>query len=559
MQEDPREDERLRAVALENARSILSARRRAEEELLAAKEALRESEQRFRAIFERAAVGIAISNLDGGLAEVNDKFVEILGYSPQELAGMTAYQISHPDDVASTREQVARLVAGEISEYSYEKRYVRKDGRVVWTLTSVGLLKDPQGRPRQFVGVIEDITARKQAQDGERAARAEAERMSELKDEFLATLSHELRTPLGAILGWAQVIAARPMEGEELLRAVQVIERNARAQTRLIEDLLDMSRITSGKVRLDVQPVEPAAFIEAALETVRPGADAKRIRLEHVLDPKAGPISGDPGRLQQVIWNLLSNAIKFTPAGGKVQVVLARVNSHIEISISDSGIGIRPEFLPHVFDRFRQADGSTTRRHGGLGLGLAIAKHLVELHGGSLKAHSPGESRGATFIVDLPLTAVHRAQPAPERAHPGSAAQAPPPAALPDLRGLIVLAVDDHPDARDLLKRVLEDAGARVLTAASVQEALALVQQEKPHVLVSDIGLPEADGYDLIRELRALGPGRGDIPAIALTAFARSEDRTKVLRAGFRMHVAKPVEPSELCVAVANVTGRTGT
>ena len=559
MQEDPREDERLRAVALENARSILSARRRAEEELLAAKEALRESEQRFRAIFERAAVGIAISNLDGGLAEVNDKFVEILGYSPQELAGMTAYQISHPDDVASTREQVARLVAGEISEYSYEKRYVRKDGRVVWTLTSVGLLKDPQGRPRQFVGVIEDITARKQAQDGERAARAEAERMSELKDEFLATLSHELRTPLGAILGWAQVIAARPMEGEELLRAVQVIERNARAQTRLIEDLLDMSRITSGKVRLDVQPVEPAAFIEAALETVRPGADAKRIRLEQVLDPKAGPISGDPGRLQQVIWNLLSNAIKFTPAGGKVQVVLARVNSHIEISISDSGIGIRPEFLPHVFDRFRQADGSTTRRHGGLGLGLAIAKHLVELHGGSLKAHSAGESRGATFIVDLPLTAVHRAQPAPERAHPGSATQAPPPAALPDLRGLIVLAVDDHPDARDLLKRVLEDAGARVVTAASVQEALALVQREKPHVLVSDIGLPEADGYDLIRELRALGPGRGDIPAIALTAFARSEDRTKVLRAGFRMHVAKPVEPSELCVAVANVTGRTGT
>ncbi len=559
MQEDPREDERLRAVALENARSILAARRRAEEELLAAKEALRESEQRFRAIFERAAVGIAISNLDGGLAEVNDKFVEILGYSPQELAGMTAYQISHPDDVASTREHVARLLAGEISEYSYEKRYVRKDGRVVWTLTSVGLLKDPQGRPRQFVGVIEDITARKRAEDGERAARAEAERMSELKDEFLATLSHELRTPLGAILGWAQVIAARPMEGEELLRAVQVIERNARAQTRLIEDLLDMSRITSGKVRLDVQPVEPAAFIEAALETVRPGADAKRIRLEQVLDPKAGPISGDPGRLQQVIWNLLSNAIKFTPAGGKVQVVLARVNSHIEISISDSGIGIRPEFLPHVFDRFRQADGSTTRRHGGLGLGLAIAKHLVELHGGSLKAHSAGESRGATFIVDLPLTAVHRAQPAPERAHPGSAAQAPPPATLPDLRGLTVLAVDDQPDARDLLKRVLEDAGARVLTAASVQEALALVKREKPHVLVSDIGLPEADGYDLIRELRALGPGRGDIPAIALTAFARSEDRTKVLRAGFRMHVSKPVEPAELCVAVANVAGRTGT
>jgi len=509
-------------------------------------------------VFERAAVGIGISDLDGRLAEVNAKFTAILGYTASELGRLTAYEISHPDDVASTRAYVARLLAGEIPDYSYEKRYLHKDGRVVWTLTSVGLLRDPQGQPRQFVGVIEDITALKSAQQGERIARTEAERMGEMKDEFLATLSHELRTPLSAILGWSQVIARRPMSPEELKRAVDVIERNARAQTRLIEDLLDMSRITSGKVRLDVQPAEPAAFIEAALETVRPAADARRIRLEKVLDPKAGPISGDPSRLQQVVWNLLSNAIKFTRPGGKVQVVLARVNSHIEISVADTGIGIKPEFLPYVFDRFRQADGSTTRRQGGLGLGLAIAKHLVELHGGSLHVESEGQDRGATFTVHLPLTAVHRVEAGQERVHPAATPAAPPPMALPDLSGLTILVVDDQRDARDLIQRVLEDAGARVVTAAGVEEALALVELEKPQVLLSDIGMPEADGFDLLRQLRALGRERGgEIPAIALTAFARSEDRTKVLRAGFRMHISKPVEPAELCVAVANVAGRT--
>ena len=552
------EDELLRSVALENARSILAARKRAEQDLLAAKEALRESEQRFRAVFERAAVGIAISELDGRLAELNAKFCEILGYAAHELAGLTAYDISHPDDVATTRAYVARLVAGEIPDYSYEKRYLRKDGGVVWTLTSVGLLRDPQGQPRQFVGVIEDISALKAAQHGERVARTEAERMGELKDEFLATLSHELRTPLSAILGWSQVIARRPMSPDELKRAVEVIERNARAQTRLIEDLLDMSRITSGKVRLDVQPADPAAFIDAALETVRPAAEAKRIRLEKVLDPHAGPIAGDPSRLQQVIWNLLSNAIKFTRTGGKVQVVLARVNSHVEISVTDTGIGIKPEFLPYVFDRFRQADGSTTRRQGGLGLGLAIAKHLVELHGGSLHAQSAGEGQGATFTVHLPLTAVRRAEVQEERVHPAEAPAAPTPVALPDLRGLTILVVDDQPDARDLIERVLQDAGARVVKAASAEEAMALAELEKPHVLLSDIGMPGADGFDLLRRLRALGSG-GEIPAIALTAFARSEDRTRALRAGFRLHLSKPVEPTELCVAVANVAGRTGT
>ena len=568
------EEEQLRSVALQTAQSIVSARKRADEKLKEAREALRESEQRFRAIFEQAAVGIAISDLDGRLAETNTKFVEILGYPASELAALTAYDITHVDDVASTRSHVARLLAGEIRDYSYEKRYVRKDGRTVWTLTSVGLLKDPEGRPRQFIGVIEDITQLKQAQEDnarlleerthllerERAARSEAERMSALKDEFLATLSHELRTPLSSILGWSQVIAGRRMEPDELQKALHVIERNARAQARLIEDLLDMSRIMGGRIRLDVQRVDTYTVVETALETLRPAIEAKALVVETVLDHKAHPITGDPSRLQQIVWNLLSNAIKFTPHGGKVQVALKRVNFHIEVSVADTGIGIAPEFLPHVFERFRQADGSTTRRHAGLGLGLTIAKHLAELHGGTLRASSAGPGQGATFTLDVPLAALHRATGEEERGHPTAAALDPSPLPFPDLSGLVVLAVDDQPDARDLVQRVLESCGARVVTADGLQEALVVAEGERPHVLVCDIGMPDADGFDVIRQLRAMGthPG-GEIPAIALTAFARSEDRTKVLRAGFRMHVSKPVEPIELCVAVANVAGRAGT
>jgi PAS domain S-box-containing protein len=390
----------------------------------------------------------------------------------------------------------------------------------------------------------------------ERAARAEAERMSALKDEFLATLSHELRTPLGAILGWAQVLRRRTVTETELHGALDVIERNARIQTQLIEDLLDMSRITSGKVRLDIQPVEPVTFIESAMETVRPSADAKGVRLEKVLDPAAGPVSGDPHRLQQVLWNLLSNAIKFTPKGGKIQVLLERVNSHVEISVADTGMGIKPDFLPHMFERFRQADGSTTRSHGGLGLGLSIVKSLVELHGGSVRAHSAGEGRGTTFSVLLPLAAVRRGA-SESRLHP--AATPATSAFLPaDLTGLAVLVVDDHDDARQLLSRVLGECGARVFSAASAREALVLVAKERPDVMVSDIGMPGADGYELLRQVRELGDRQGGrLRAIALTAFARSEDRTRALRAGFLAHVAKPVDASELVATIATVAGRT--
>jgi signal transduction histidine kinase/ActR/RegA family two-component response regulator len=398
---------------------------------------------------------------------------------------------------------------------------------------------------------------RKMLLESERAARNAAEKMSELKDEFLATLSHELRTPLNAILGWSQVLQRGPKDEFDTRQGLEAIERNARMQTQLIEDLLDMSRITSGKLRLDVQPLQPVSFIEAAIETVTPGADAKGIRLERLLDPAAGPISGDPGRLQQVVWNLLSNAIKFTPKNGKVQILLERVNSHIEISVADTGVGIRPEFIPHLFERFRQGDASTTRKYGGLGLGLSIVKNLVELHGGTVRVKSAGQDQGTTVTVHLPLTAVHRSSSTEVRLHPKSSNVQAIHINAAELAGLKVLVVDDQPDARELVRRVLEDCAAEVITAGTAAEALALVERHRPDVLISDIGMPEGDGYELLRQVRALGAERGGkVPAIALTAFARSEDRTRALRAGFVVHVSKPVDPTELVATVASVAGR---
>lgn len=400
---------------------------------------------------------------------------------------------------------------------------------------------------------------RRQLLDSERFARSQAERMSEMKDEFLATLSHELRTPLSAILGWSHVLRRGVPTRDDVQKGLEAIERNARVQTQLVEDLLDMSRITSGKVRLDIQPVQPVSFIEAAIETVRPAADAKGIRLEKMLDPLAGPISGDPNRLQQVIWNLLSNAIKFTPKDGKVQVLLERVSSHIEISVADTGIGIDPEFLKHVFDRFRQADPSTTREYGGLGLGLSIVKHLVELHGGTVHGRSQGDGQGATFVVHLPIAVVHRATDRELRVHPAAATGMLPDFQPLDLSGIRVLIVDDEPESRLLLERVLAECKADVLVAADAETALVAIERDGPHVLVSDIGMPGMDGYELLRRVRALGEAKGGkLPAIALTAFARSEDRTRALRAGFRVHVSKPVEPSELVATIASVVGRTG-
>jgi PAS domain S-box-containing protein len=391
--------------------------------------------------------------------------------------------------------------------------------------------------------------------EAERAARTEAERVSVMKDEFLATLSHELRTPLNAILGWAQLLRGQPRD--RIDDGLEVIERNAKAQTQLIEDLLDMSRIASGKVRLDVQGVDLPGLLHAAVDAIRHSAEAKDIRLQVVVDPLAGPVRGDPNRLQQCFWNLLSNAIKFTPKGGKVQVALARVESHVEISVTDDGEGIAPDFLPFVFERFRQADSSSTRNHGGLGLGLSIVKNLVELHGGTVRAKSAGPGRGATFCIELPLLVVHAAPEERRRRHPSSPSEATTSGDFPSLDGVTVLAVDDEPDARELIRAVLGQCGARVLLASSAAEGLAMVSRERPDMILSDIGMPGEDGYALIRHVRALPANEGGrTPAAALTAFARAEDRTRALRAGFQTHVVKPVEPTELAAVVASLATR---
>ena len=417
------------------------------------------------------------------------------------------------------------------------------------------------------VGLRSEVAAREEAEadreqllESERRARADVERTSQMKDEFLATLSHELRTPLNAILGWSQILRARgAADGEALAEGLSVIERNARVQVQLIEDLLDMSRIISGKLRLDVQRVHLQEGVRAAIATVQHAADAKEIRLQVVLDPLVGPVRGDPNRLQQCFWNLLSNAIKFTPKGGRVQVGLQRVNSHLEVCVVDSGQGIAPAFLPHVFERFRQADATSTRQHGGLGLGLSIVRSLVEMHGGSVRADSAGEGTGATFCIELPVMVVHPGEPRDGRAHPRAPAPNAAPIEHPSLAGVSVLAVDDDPDARNLLRRVLEECGARVVMAGSAKEGLALVRAERPDMIVSDIGMPGEDGYAFIRQVRELKPDEGGrTPAAALTAFARAEDRTRALRAGFQMHMAKPIEPTELTAVVASLALRRG-
>jgi len=413
-----------------------------------------------------------------------------------------------------------------------------------------------RGRERQYQ-MREQLDALQRAEALARAAQAEGEQASRMKDEFLATLSHELRTPLNAILGWSQLIRQRP-DAQMIEEGLSIIERNTRVQVQLIEDLLDMSRIISGKLRLEFEMIDVATFIDAAIETVEPAAKAKGVELRKLVVHGRDFVAGDLNRLQQVIWNLLSNAIKFTPAGGHVDVRAERRKSEIAISVSDSGLGIKPDFLPHVFERFRQADGSTTRPQGGLGLGLAIVKNLVELHGGTVEAHSAGEHQGSTFTILLPAAARIDHQ-SDHRLRPPDAISKAPDLGRESLSGLKVLVVDDEPDARDLLRRLLERRQATVITAGSAIDGLQLLEQEKPDVLVSDIGMPLVDGYEFIAQIRSLGADRGGhLPAIALTAFARAEDRARALRSGYTVHMAKPVEPANLIAIVASVSGRAG-
>jgi PAS domain S-box-containing protein len=385
-----------------------------------------------------------------------------------------------------------------------------------------------------------------------------AQDANRLKDEFLATLSHELRTPLNAILGYARMVRAGLMTGEKQGRALETIERNAGVLTRIVEDVLDISRIITGKLRLRVQQVDLSPIVGAAVDAVLPAAEAKGIRIERVLEAPDVPVSGDPDRLQQVLWNLLSNAVKYTPRGGKVQVTLLRVNSHVEVVVSDTGIGISADFLPHVFERFRQADGGIARERGGLGLGLSICKDLVELHGGTIEAASAGENHGSTFRVKLPVTIVKTVGESHTRVHPQAAAAAPP-MLIPDLQGVRVLAVDDEEDGRRLVREVLEVTGATVATAGSGPDAIKYLEQAPADVLVADLGMPRMDGLQLIREIRQHADDRvRRIPAAALTAYARSEDRTLALQNGFQLHLAKPIEPAELIAAVAALARRVG-
>ena len=386
-------------------------------------------------------------------------------------------------------------------------------------------------------------------------ARTQAEEANRAKDEFLAVLSHELRTPMNAVYGWARMLQIGQSDPGKTPRALDAIVRNAHVQLQLIDDLLDVSRIISGKMRLDIRPVDLHHVLESALDAVRPAAEAKMLRLQSLLDPSAGPVHGDSDRLQQVVWNLLMNAVKFTPKEGRIQLTLQRVNSHLEIVVSDTGVGIRRELLPVIFDRFKQGDTGSTRTQGGLGLGLALVRHLVELHGGAVTAESAGEGQGATFRVKLPLVAAF-VESKGERVHP-TAGQPVPAYRGPSLRGLRVLVVDDDPDALDLIAAILRRADAEAMQCSSPPEALALLRSWKPHVLLSDIEMPGEDGYSLIRKVRALnGSDGGQIPAVALTAYGRAEDRVRSLSAGYSIHVAKPVDPIELGVIVANLAGR---
>ena len=384
----------------------------------------------------------------------------------------------------------------------------------------------------------------------------EAKTANRMKDEFLAVLSHELRTPLNAIVGYARLLHGGLLPPDKVARGLETLERNATWLTQIVEDVLDVSRIVSGKIRLDVQPVELPIIVDNAVATIQPAADAKGVHVQTMIDPNVGPVSGDPGRLQQVVWNLVSNAVKFTPKRGRIQVRLARVNSHIEIVVSDNGIGIPADFIPYVFDRFRQADSRTTRKAGGLGLGLAIVRHIVEMHGGTVDVTSAGENQGATFRVHLPVMIVHPEKGATRREHPRTERREAL-RKLEDLAGVRVLAIDDEPDALMLLRVVLETAGAAVSTFRSPVAALERIAEEKPDVLVVDLGMPEMDGFELITRIRnSSNPYLRDVPAAALTAFARSEDRTRALRSGFELHLAKPVDPAELVASVARLARR---
>jgi signal transduction histidine kinase/ActR/RegA family two-component response regulator len=617
MPSDEEEQIALRSVALQSMQSILDARRRAERELLTTKEAL-EEETRVLEILNATGSKLASNlDLEAVVQAVTDAATEVSGaqfgaffYTRKSPDGdeWTLYTLAgapreafanfpHPRSTPLFEPTFRGEAPVRIGDVLLDPRYgqwapyrgmppghlpvrsylavpvASRSGQIIGGLffghpkphvfteraerLAVGIASQAAiaiDNARLYEEAKKVAESRAQMLDAERAARTEGERINMLKDQFLATLSHELRTPLSAILGWGRVLLDRFSDApDETRRPLETIVRNAQAQVRLIDDLLDMNRIVAGKIRLDVQAVEIAPIVSAALDVVRPAAAAKGIRIRTTFEPVPSPSLADPSRIQQIVCNLLTNSVKFTPKGVAIDVVVQRVNSHVEIVVQDSGIGIPAEFLPHVFDRFRQADASTTRQFGGLGLGLAIARQLVELHGGTIRAESPGPGLGATFVVGLPLRAVHGSVDGERREHP-RAQDMPLKDVAVSLTGLQVLVVDDQPDARELLRSVLVGAGAKVLTADCATKAFDLLRSQRPDVLVSDIGMPDRDGYELMRDIRALPVELGGrTPGIAITAFARSEDRMRAMLAGYQMHIAKPLEPQELVVTVRSV------
>jgi len=521
-----------------------------------AQEALRESEERLRVALNAAQLGAWEVDLATNQVTCTPICRGNFGLpTDAEINYETLFDLIHAEDreaVRSAMDEAVRTKDGFRVEY----RVTWPDGREHWILTSGRASQDGSGEAHRLVGVTLDITERKQVEVDreallrrERAARAEAEASSRLKDEFLATVSHELRTPLTAILGWADLLRSGELSEAVAARGLETIERNARSQVQLINDLLDVSRIISGNLRIELKPLNLEGVVESAMNVVRPLAAAKNIRLEARLGNGFPFVAGDSERLQQIVQNLLGNAVKFTAKNGLVEVDLKRDGARLHLSVKDNGQGIPPEFLPHVFDRFRQADQSTTRSHGGLGLGLAIVRQLVELHGGTVDARSPGRGGGSTFTVRLPALIDDTVSGDNGSREVEAPAQAPLP-----LNSVDVLVVDDEPDTREILCAILSLGGAQVRGVPSASAAMDMLREWRPDVLVSDIGMPDEDGYSLIRRVRALDQARDRVvPALALTAYAKSEDRIRLLESGFQMHVPKPVHPADLIAAVANL------
>lgn len=556
------------ATLLSAIRSALRARRRqydvrdhlAEESR--AQEALRQSEERLRIALDAAQLGAWQLDLASGVLDCSPTCKANFGLPPDAPISYSKLLAAiHSDDrdaVSVSFEHALR----ERNDYRSEYRVLWPDGTLHWILATGRANYETSGEPFSMVGVTLDITERKIAEKSreqllkrEQQARAEAEAASLLKDEFLTTVSHELRTPLTAILGWINLLRMGRLDESTTTSALETIERNTRSQVQLINDLLDVSRILSGKMRLDVHKIKIAEVMQAAIDTVRPSAATKNIQIEVAIASPSDLVLGDAERLQQVVWNLLANAVKFTPEGGHIRVQLERSGSHFEITVSDSGKGIAPEFLPHIFDRFRQADQSSTRSYGGLGLGLSIVRQIVELHGGTVRAVSDGDGKGATFVVQLPVaTNFQKAAPLTTPVAATGQEELTNSSRFIHLRMLVV---DDEVDTRDLLRAVLEGCGAQIRTAASVAEALRVFREWQPDVLVSDIGMPDEDGYTLIRKIREFQIEEGGrVPAIALTAYVRADDRERALRAGFQRHIPKPIEAIELISVLTSLTER---